>query len=347
MKHQEPRSPDQQAHEPDSSAEGGSLDETSGRATVPERDPSQGWSAWLATIPRWAKQQPIARRVLALGAVVVIVVALIVWNRASSTKSPLQTAPDTRVFVVSNQPALDFEHFVGNVHVVPGPDGQVTIQEKKNGETDAIQVHYGQQGDTITVTADIPGGLMLDTWVDYDVSVPKGAGLTATVATGTLEATDLSGRIVLSDTNGSIWATNLDGSMSLKTQSGSINLTRVMGQVAAVTQNGTITTTATRLSGHSSMEADNGTINSHGMLSPNGSYRFQNGNGAVGLTLPVNAAFTSKADTTSGSINTDFQGISISHQSGRAEASGKIGGSPHAQLAIQTVGGSISVFRGA
>ncbi len=336
MNNREPRSPDQQAHKPDSSAREGS-----------ERNASRGWSSRLAAIPHWAMQQPIALRMLAVGAAVVVIAALIIWSQSSRTESPLQTAPDTRVFFVSKQPALVFDHFVGNVHFVPGSDGQVSIREKRNGETDSIQIHYSQHGDTITVTANIPGGLLQDTWVDYDVTVPRQAGLTATVATGTLEATDLSGNIALSNTNGAIWATNLGGSVSLKTRSGSINLTHVAGQVNAATQNGTITTTATRLSGHSSIQADNGTINFHGMLSPNGSYRFQNGNGAVGLTLPTNAAFAMKANTTSGSINTDFKGISIIHQGSHTEARGMIGGSPQTQLAIQTTGGSISVFRGA
>jgi hypothetical protein len=347
MNYQEPRSPDQQAHEPDSRARGGPPDETSRPSAIPERAAPHGWSSCLAAIPFWVTQRPIAWRVLMLGAVVVAVIALIIWSRASSTESPLQAAPDTRVFFVSNQPELVFEHFVGNVHVVPGPDGQVSIKEKKNGETDAIQTRYSQHGDTITVTADIPGGLMLDTWVDYDVTVPRHAGLAATVATGTLEAADLSGPIALSNTNGSIWATNLDGSVSLKTQSGSINLTHVTGQVTAATQNGTITTTATRLGGHSRLQADNGTINFHGMLSPDGSYLFQNRDGAVGLTLPADSTFAVKAATTSGSIDTDFRGVSISHQDGRTEAKGMIGRPPQARLTIQTAGGSIHLFRGA
>jgi hypothetical protein len=281
------------------------------------------------------------------GVAVVAVLALIIWSRSSSAESPLQTAPDTKEFFVSNQPTLVFRHFVGHVHVMPGPDGQVSITEKKNGETDSIQIRYSQQADTITVTADIPGGLLVDTWVDYDVVVPRHTGFAATVATGTLEANDLSGQIALSNTNGSIWATNLDGSVSLRTQSGSINLTHVTGQVSAATQNGTITTTTTRLSGHSRLQADNGTINFHGMLSPGGSYLFRNGDGAVGLTVPANATMAVKASSETGSIDTDFPGLAVVHQGSHAEARGMIGRSPHAQVTIQTAGGSIRLFHGA
>src|SRR5262249_5167120 len=141
--------------------------------------------------------------------------------------------------------------------------------------------------------------------------------------------------------------TNLDGSISVKTQSGSINLTRVTGQVSAATQNGTITTTATRLSGHSRLRAENGTINFHGILGPNGSYLFQNGDGAVDLTLPASSTFAVKASSTSGSIDTDFRGMSILHQRGGTQARGRVGGSPAPELTIETAGGSIRVFRGA
>ncbi len=247
---------------------------------------------------------------------------------------------------MSSAPVLVFEHSIGSVHLLPGPDGQVSVKETDNGQTDAITVHYAQQGDTISVTVDIENGLMQDTWVDFDVSVPAHAGLTATMPIGTITATGLGGRIALSGTNGAIWATDLTGSISLKTQSGSINLTHVTGQVSAATQNGTITTTATQLEGHSTIRAESGTINFHGMLSPQGQYLFQNTNGAVGVTLPSHSALALSATTSSGSINTDFPGVTITHQSGRTEAHGAIGAVPRAPLTIQTAGGSIGVFQG-
>jgi hypothetical protein len=304
------------------------------------------WHATVIGVGRWMGQHPRAWRILAVGAAGAGVIAILIALQAPSARGPEQTAPDTKRFYVSSAPVLVFDHSIGSVHLLAGPDGQVSIKETDNGQTDAITVHYAQHGDTISVTVDIENGLMQDTWVDFDVSVPAHAGLTATMPTGTITATGLGGRIALSGTNGAIWATDLTGSISLTTQSGSINLTHVTGQVNATTQNGTITTTATQLEGHSTVRAEGGTINFHGTLNPHGQYLFQNTNGAVGVTLPPHSAVALSATTSSGSINTDFPGVSVTHPGSRSEAHATIGAAPRAPLTIQTAGGSIGVFQG-
>jgi hypothetical protein len=341
------------AKEPDASARGGS----SGAQRASAATSAPSLERAVARVRRWCQtqarmlsrsmaQSPRGWRALAGAAGFAGVLAVLVALQSPVTPGPVQIAPDTKVFSVSSQPTLVFDHSIGSVHIVPGPDHQVSIKETDNGETDAITANYAQHGDTITVTVDIQTGLFQDTWVDFDVSAPKNAGLKTTLATGTLTASDLSGPIALSGTNGSIWATNLTGSINLQTQSGSINLTNVSGQVSAATQNGTITTTATQLAGHSTVRAENGTINFHGTLSRTGHALFQNGNGAVGLTLPATSAFAVSATTASGSINTDFPGVTVSHQSGGSEAHGTVGASPRGQLTIRTAGGSIDLHQG-
>src|SRR5258705_2610 len=299
-------------------------------------------SSWLAAVARLVKRVPPGWRVLALGAFVVAGLSFISGIQSSSPGAS-QIASDTKQFSISNQPTLVFAHFVGHVTIMPGSDGQVSIKEKRSGETDSIVTAYAQHGDTITVTSDIPGGRMEDTWGDFDVSVPRHAGFKTTVATGTLEARNLGGHIALTNTNGAIWATNLTGSLNVKTQSGAITFTNVTGEVAASTQNGTITSTGTLLQGHSTIQAESGTINFHGSLGRAGRHMFSNTNGAVGLTLPANSAFTVAARTNSGSINADFPGVRVSHQEGRSVALGVVGAAPTAQLTIQTSGGPIDL----
>src|SRR5262249_59570803 len=112
-----------------------------------------------------------------------------------------------------------------------------------------------------------------------------------------------------------------------------------------ITENGTVTTTATHLQGHSSIQVENGTINFHGTLSRNGRYVFRNGNGAVGVTLPSNLAFALDARSTSGTINSDFRGIAVVHDNGLSQARGIVGtgASATAHLIIQTAGGAIDL----
>jgi DUF4097 and DUF4098 domain-containing protein YvlB len=241
---------------------------------------------------------------------------------------------------------LRFVHSTGSVHVRAGPDGQVSITQHRSGITSAIHVSYRQQGDVITATVSIGGGLPVATWVDFDAAVPPGTSVTVAVAAGTLTAAGLRGNLVLHDTSGSIWATSLSGAITLQTTSGSITTSRVSGQVSAVTGNGTITTTSTRLRGHSLVRAQNGTINFHGSLDPGCHALFRNTNGAIGVTLPTGSPVLVDARTRSGSINSGFSSVHVaSNPQGRA-ASGRVGRGTPARLSIQTTGGSIDLNHG-
>jgi hypothetical protein len=271
---------------------------------------------------------------------------LLVRAISMGTSTSQQTAPNTKTFFVGNRPTLVFAHAIGSVHVTSGPDGQVSIRENRNGITSAIAIRYTQRGDTVVVTVDIQSGLYLDTWVDFDVSVPRQAGLNLSVATGTLVVDGLSGEMALSDTNGSIWVTNLSGAIALTTQSGSINSDHVSGQVGVTTQNGTVTTTNTQLTGHSTIRADSGTINFHGSLARSGTCLFENSNGAVGLTLPRDAAYAVDARTSGGSINTDAPGVAVDHRGTGTVARGDVGDPPRARLLIRTTSGSIDLHQG-
>jgi DUF4097 and DUF4098 domain-containing protein YvlB len=303
---------------------------------------------WAAAQP-WGDRLPPGlrkhRRWLLVGVVSFIVIVVVVSTRLTSP-APQQIAPDTRVFYVNGPAHLTFSEAIGSVHIIPGSDGQVRIQEQRNGITDAITMHYAQSGNTVSISATIPTGLYQDTWVDFIVSVPEHVDLTTHVPTGTLTANGLSGNIALTDTDGSIWASGLAGSITLETRSGSVNAERVNGQLSASTTNGTITTSDTHLSGHCYMQAQSGTINFHGSLDHNGRFVFRNTNGAVGLTLPSSSAFSLDAHTQSGAINADFAGITDTRSGGGTLARGEVGASPRPQVMIETTSGSIDISRG-
>ncbi len=304
--------------------------------------------AWRRVPATWRKRWHWG----VIGVLLVCLVVVLFANRSESPPVARRIAPDTMSFPVGSQPTLIFAHSIGNVHITRGAAGQVLIKEMKNGFPDAIQIRYQQNGDKITTTSDIQGGLMQDTWVDFDVSVPDQDGAVVILQNGgTLEANGLSGPMTLSNTNGSIWATNLNGAVSLKSDSGSLNASHVTGQMTISTRNGTITTSDVHLQGHSSVQAESGTINFHGSLDTKGSYLFENGNGAVGLTLARGAAFRVDARTTSGAINLTYPGMVVQHLNhasagSRSEARGNVGKPPMAELTIQTSSGPITVSGG-
>lgn len=279
---------------------------------------------------------------------VVVLGLLLVFYAVRPTASPPThpSDPNTKTFFLGGflggAPTLIFAHNIGNVHIHGGPDGQVSIREDRNGFPDAIHISYAQAGGTIHITSDIDNDLASDTWVDFDVGVPKLMGFSAALLNGgTLEAENLSGPITLSNTNGSIWATNDSGSLNLQTESGSINVSQFRGPMQLTTQNGTITTGDVHLSGRSLLQADTGTINFHGALDRSARALFTDTNGQVSLNMPSHSAFHVQIHTEGGAVNTDFPGIAIHPQSPGVAADGSVGKPPRAQLTIQTTTGPV------
>jgi hypothetical protein len=290
--------------------------------------------------PEWRSP----RRLLLVGALLLAVIGLIIATRPTATTTmPTHPAPGTTVFQVGNQVTLRFVHSTGSVDVSSGPDGQASITEIRNGIPEAIHTSYRQQGNVITVTVSVENGLMLATWVDFNVKVPRDTSANVAVAAGTLWAAGVTGDFALQDTNGSIAATNVSGAIALRTTSGSINTSRVNGQVSAITDNGTITAISTRLRGHSLVQAQNGTINFHGSLDPGCDAVFRNANGATGVTLPSGSSVLVDARTPHGSINSEFSSVRVVSDAKGRVANGRVGRGALARLSIQTVGGSISL----
>jgi hypothetical protein len=283
---------------------------------------------------------------LIFAAAVLLIIVLIVVTRPAPVTAPRHPA-GTRVFPISgNRVVLRFAHSTGSVHVSPGPAGQVSIKENRNGLIQAINTRYRQSGDAVTVTVSVQNGLPTATWVDFDVAVPRNTNATVAVAAGTLSAAGVAGHFVLQDTNGSIWASNVTGAVALQTTSGSINTSQVNGQVSAVTANGTITATSTRLGGNSLMQAQSGTISFHGSLDQGCHAVFRNTNGAIGITLPRAASILVDARTPDGSINSDFPAVHVAADAKGRMASGRVGRDAPARLSIQSKSGSINLSHG-
>ncbi|HUB40687.1 MAG TPA: hypothetical protein VMA72_17715 [Streptosporangiaceae bacterium] len=288
--------------------------------------------------PSWRRP----RRLILLAALVLVIVLIIVTRPATQP----HPAPGTKVFPVGNRVTLRFVHSTGSVHLKPGPAGQVSIKEHRSGMTDAIHTSYRQRGNAITVTVSVEKGLMMATWVDFEVAVPQDTSANVAVAAGTLEASQLNGNLVLEDSNGSIGASNISGALALHTTSGSISMSRITGQVSAVTDNGTITTNSTHLGGHSLVQAQNGTINFHGSLGQRSQTVVRNTNGAIGVTLPSRSSVLVDARTPHGSINSGFSSVRVGADSDGRIAVGRFGRGAPARLRIHTMGGSISLNRG-
>lgn len=316
-----------------------------------EAPPSSAQERWVSgwrQSPAWSQSLLWRQAKPWTIAVGVMLGLLLLFSAVRPTVSPppRPADPDTRTFYLggflSGTPTLIFAHAIGNVHIHSGAEGQVSITENRNGFPDAIHIRYDQAGALIHITSDIDSDLATDTWVDFDVSVPRLAGLSVSLLnSGTLEADNLSGQLSLSNTNGSVWATNDSGSLSVHTESGSINVSQFRGQLHLSTQNGTITTGDVHISGRSSVQAETGTINFHGALERDADALFTDTNGQVSLNLPGHSAFQVQVQTQGGAVNSDFPAITIRPRPPGVEAEGNVGAPPRARLTIQTTSGPV------
>ncbi len=144
-----------------------------------------------------------------------------------------------------------------------------------------------------------------DVKVEWEVHVPRGAGLEAHVVNGGIKAVDLDGNVVAETVNGGI-AVAATGTAQASTVNGSIRA-------------------------------------SVGSSAWTGKLDFTTVNGSIGITLPEDVGAEVRAETVNGRINTDFP-VSVQGTFGRRELKGVIG-KGGGTLKLETVNGGIMLNR--
>jgi len=201
-------------------------------------------------------------------------------------------------------------------------------------------------------------GAFYQSGVKLDVTVPSQTNLRVKTDSGNISATGVngqmtlgassgdittnggSGQVTLSADSGNIQDSNISGQITLTTISGDIKASNVSGQITMQVDSGTISVLNASANGSSTFETSSGDIGYHGSLDPNGTYLFKTGSGSIDLTLPGTAAILVQASTDSGSLHSDFSGVSVN---GKAAAGAAGNGLPFAKVTIQTSSGDISI----
>ncbi len=260
----------------------------------------------------------------------------------------------SKSFTVGDQPALVLNDHSADVHIVSGPNHQITVEGTERLSTwsaNQIPLHYQQSGDTITVTIDdtnhnIGLGLFYQ-HLQIDVTVPGQTNLTVTSDSGDITSDGVTGQMSLHTDSGNITTNGGSGQITLNADSGDIHASNINGQMTLTTSSGSITATNASASGASLFQSDSGDIHFGGSLADTGTDHFKASSGSITLTLPNDAAFQVQASTDSGDIHSEFAGVNVLHGDGSgATAVGRTGnGSSFAQVTIQTDSGDISLHR--
>lgn len=232
------------------------------------------------------------------------------------------TVTETKNFSVNagtTRPAVVVIHeSTGEITVHAGSaNNTVTIQATKDaggffGNPADIQVQYNQSsdGNTINASANESSDFLSSASVNFDVTVPT-------------------------DTN-----------LLLQSNTGTIEVSNVTGQMELESNTGTITASHDILTGSSTFHTNTGSVNFSGSIST-GSYQFITNTGSVDLTLPANSNFHVDAKTDTGSVNTDFPGLSVQHNTVGAELHADIGtNASQATVTLTTNTGSVNLNQG-
>ncbi|GAA3241530.1 DUF4097 family beta strand repeat-containing protein [Dactylosporangium siamense] len=236
-----------------------------------------------------------------VGAVASVAVLLVAGVVAWTFLAPAHTGD--RHFEHRGTPArVTVQTGDGTVTVLPGPDGQVTVDShlawsSLRGPTAAVTV----QGGTLKVVGTCHGRCA----VDFVLRVP--AAMTVEVRTdgGDVRAADLTGVVTLRSAAGDVTADNLGGTLSLTSDAGSVHGSGLRcPTVQARVDSGDLNLSFAAVPDTVTAAADAGDID---LALPRGSYRVHtqvdNGSPDVAVTDDPAATSTVNARTGAGSVH--------------------------------------------
>ncbi len=143
--------------------------------------------------------------------------------------------------------------------------------------------------------------------VDYDVSVPKGVGVTVSGATATIVADNMSSDLTLSTDTGQVTVRNVYRShITVHSVAAPVTLSNITnGTVDVTTSTGTVEMTSV-FGPKVKAGTTSGNITYRGDCAGGGEYSFATHSGAIDVLMPETASVDLSAHTETGILQTDF-----------------------------------------
>ena len=233
---------------------------------------------------------------------------------------------------------INAESFNGPIEISGWDQNKVEIIGAKYGATeslrDSVKVDVHNTPDAVDIRASKGAATTENMGARITMHVPRTAALDRiTTSNGIIKIRDVASAPHLKTSNGGITVSNvtsdvdahtsngpitveqLKGGASLKTSNGAIRIERVNGPLEAETSNGGITA---RLASDASarLRSSNGPIDFTLEKAPKGDIKAETKNGGIKLHLPAGSAAHIIADTSNGSISSDFE-LSSSDDGGK------------------------------
>ena len=245
----------------------------------------------------------------------------------------------TERFEITGTPRLSVRLPAGEVRVLAGPAGQVTVRAR-GAESDLSRLVITGQGDSVMVEAERSGW---SRWAALDVEVAVGRApdirarlaschlvldttvraVDVTTASGNVQAGVVEGRLVARLASGDVAAASA-GSLDVVSASGDVRVPRVLGEAAVKTASGDVTLGT--VAGDLAARTASGDIVVSRLEGSRLDAKTVSGDVRVGV--PAGRRYTVSLQSLSGDVRTDFP------------VSGEAGGAP-ARLQVTTISGDI------
>jgi DUF4097 and DUF4098 domain-containing protein YvlB len=261
----------------------------------------------------------------------------------------------SKSFSTKETPHIFVDTFNGKIEVIAGPsehkvEAKVTkraggkTQEGAEDNLEDIIVTMSMEGDTIRIKADRVSKMSFrgNRGADVELQVPKGALLNLGTNNGKVAVTGPAGETIAHTSNGEVDVKGAQGKVELRSSNGTLKVDSVKGEMDLNTSNGKIEIASSTGTVHA--ETSNGAIHFKGKVT-DGQHSFRNSNGNIELLLPSDSKFRVDAQTSNGSIETDFSIGNRDENSRRTHLRGTVGENPAADITAHTSNGRVSIKR--
>jgi len=171
----------------------------------------------------------------------------------------------------------------GRIEVTSGANSTVAVHATLRG-TDRIKYSVEQDGDTITVNAQVDQGWWpVSAGADFVITVPIRTELALETSNGPIELRGTAGSASLATSNGRIFVEDLMGDVNATTSNSAIDVAGMQGNGVFRTSNASVD--LQQVSGEVDAQTSNGRISYIGNMTAGGSNRLITSNGAVDVEL--------------------------------------------------------------
>lgn len=222
--------------------------------------------------------------------VVVVVVATLLATTACCPAGPTETRDDS--FTVNGSATLVVNTGNGKIEVNTGSDDEVRVQATLRG-ANRIDYDVSQEGNTITVTAEITGGWFSNVGADITITAPVNSDVELYTSNGMISLNGIVGTGTLRTSNGMISLENVKGDFDGTTSNGRIEIDTMEGTGVFTTSNGRISFSGNMTAGgNNRLVTSNGDVDVELLGTPSVSLDASTSNGDVTCTLPITATVT-------------------------------------------------------